>query len=66
MLAWAAKHGIRIDLIQPGQPQQNAYVERYNRTVRYDWLAPHLFERSTKSRKLPPTGCGPTITIGPT
>lgn len=25
-------------------PQQNAYVERYNRTVRYDWLAHHLFE----------------------
>lgn len=30
--------------IQPGNPQQNAYVERYNRTVRYDWLAQHLFE----------------------
>ena len=41
-LAWAAKRGIRIDSIQPGQ--QNAYVERYNRTVRYDWLAHHLFE----------------------
>ena len=43
-LAWAARRGIRIDVIQPGQPQQNAYVERYNRTVRYDWLAHHLFE----------------------
>ena len=43
-LGWAAKRGIRIDFIQPGQPQQNAYVERYNRTVRYDWLAHHLFE----------------------
>lgn len=43
-LAWAAKRGIRIDVIQPGQPQQNAYVESYNRTVRYDWLAHHLFE----------------------
>jgi len=43
-LAWAARRGIRIDFIQPGQPQQNAYVERYNRTVRYDWLAHHLFE----------------------
>lgn len=41
---WANKRGIRIDFIQPGQPQQNAYVERYNRTVRYDWLAHHLFE----------------------
>ena len=43
-LAWAARRGIRIDFIQPGQPQQNAYVERYNRTVRYDWLVHHLFE----------------------
>ena len=43
-LAWAEQRGIRIEFIQPGQPQQNAYVERYNRTVRYDWLAHHLFE----------------------
>ena len=27
-----------------GKPQQNAYVERYNRTVRYDWLNQNLFE----------------------
>ena len=24
--------------------QQNAYVERFNRTVRYDWLGHYLFE----------------------
>ncbi len=42
--AWAEKRGIHIELIQPGQPQQNAYIERYNRTVRYDWLAQHLFD----------------------
>jgi putative transposase len=29
-LSWVAKRGIRIDFIQPGQPQQNAYAERYN------------------------------------
>jgi putative transposase len=42
--AWAEKRGIHIEFIQPGQPQQNAYIERYNRTVRYDWLAHHLFD----------------------
>ena len=43
-LAWAKKRGIKIDFIQPGNPQQNAYVERYNRTVRYDWLAHYLLD----------------------
>jgi putative transposase len=42
LLMWAASQGIRIEHIQPGQPQQNAYVERYNRTVRYDWLGQFL------------------------
>jgi len=43
LAAWAKKHGIRLMFIQPGNPQQNAYVERYNRTVRYDWLNQHMF-----------------------
>ena len=38
LVNWAQKHGIRLEHIQSGNPQQNAYVERYNRTVRYDWL----------------------------
>lgn len=44
LVTWAKKHAIRIEYTQPGNPQQNAYVERYNRTVRYDWLSQHLFE----------------------
>jgi len=35
---WAEKCGISLMFIQPEKPQQNAYVERNNRTVRYDWL----------------------------
>ena len=41
---WADKHKINLEFIQPGQPQQNAYVERYNRTVRYDWLSRYIFD----------------------
>ncbi|MGP1682422.1 MAG: IS3 family transposase [Giesbergeria sp.] len=44
LLSWAEQQGIRIEHIQPGKPQQNAYVERYNRTVRYAWLARTLFD----------------------
>jgi putative transposase len=40
---WARKQEITLEYIQPGKPQQNAYIERYNRTVRYDWLNQHLF-----------------------
>ena len=41
---WAKTHGIKLLFIQPGNPQQNAYIERYNRTVRYDWLGQYLFD----------------------
>ena len=40
---WAVQKGIRIEYIQPGKPQQNAYIERYNRTVRYGLLNQYLF-----------------------
>lgn len=41
---WAVENDIELIFIQPGNPQQNAYVERFNRTVRYDWLGQYLFE----------------------
>jgi len=32
-------HQIQFEFMQPGNPQQNAYVKRCNRTVRYSWLS---------------------------
>lgn len=43
LVKWCDKHQIKIQYIQPGNPQQNAYIERFNRTVRYDWLNQYLF-----------------------
>ena len=40
---WAEDHTIVIRHIEPGKPQQNAYVERYNRTVRHEWLSQYMF-----------------------
>lgn len=44
VINWAENQGIRLEYIQPGKPQQNAYIERFNRTVRYAWLSQYLFE----------------------
>jgi putative transposase len=43
LIEWASKHHITLCYIQPGKPQQNAYIERYNRTVRNEWLGTHIF-----------------------
>jgi putative transposase len=40
---WAKKRGITLWHTQPGNPQQNAYIERYNRTMREELLNRHLF-----------------------
>ena len=44
MRSWAENMGIHMMFIQPGKPQQNAYIERYNRTVRSEWLGRYHFE----------------------
>ena len=44
LMEWAEKRRITIQHIQPGQPQQNAYIERYNRTVRHEWLDQYIIE----------------------
>lgn len=44
LMEWAENRGITLAFIQPGKPQQNAYVERYNWTVRHEWLDLYIFE----------------------
>ena len=63
---WAVRRGVVLQFIQPGKPQQNAYIERYNKTVRYDWLAHYLFETMADVQEYATSGCGHTITSGRT
>lgn len=41
--SWAKNAGMAIQYIQPGKPNQNAYIERFNRTSRQEVLDQHLF-----------------------
>lgn len=43
LMEWAEKRQIRLQYIQPGKQQQNAYVEWFNRIVRHEWPDQHLF-----------------------
>lgn len=43
MLAWAHARGIRLFLIEPGKPNQNAYIESFNGRLRDECLNEHWF-----------------------
>jgi putative transposase len=41
---WCYDNKIELHYIQPGKPNQNGYIERFNRSYRQDVLDIHLFE----------------------
>ena len=52
LVDWANEQQITLMYIQPGKPTQNAYIERFNRTVRHEWLDMHLFESIEHAQNL--------------
>lgn len=49
---WTIKNKITLLYIQPGKPTQNAYIERFNRTARHEWLDLHLFKNIEQAQEL--------------
>jgi putative transposase len=43
MDAWAYRHGITLDFIQPGKPMQNGFIESFNGSFRDECLNRHYF-----------------------
>ena len=50
-VTWAEEAGIVIRYIQPGEPNQNAYIERFNRTYREEVLNLYLFSDLAEVRE---------------
>jgi putative transposase len=55
MQRWAETHGVTLAFIQPGKPNQNAYIERFNRTYRTEVLDAWVFTSLTDVRELSET-----------
>lgn len=49
---WAEKLEVHLAYIQPGKPDQNAYVERFNQTYREVVLDANLFSSLQKVRDI--------------
>lgn len=53
---WAGRRGIRWDFTQPGHPEQNAYIERFNGTYRSEVLDAYQFETIAEARRVSEAG----------
>jgi len=52
MLTWAHRAGVALRLIEPGKPNQNAYVESFNGRFRDECLNEHWFTSLAHAREL--------------
>ena len=52
VLAWAEARGIELRFIQPGKPNQNAFVESFNGKLRAECLSTHWFTTIADAKRV--------------
>lgn len=52
MLEWAHDTGVKLRLIEPGKPNQNAYIESFNGRLRDECLNEHWFPNLLQARTI--------------
>ena len=52
MLTWAHTHNVTLRLIEPGKPNQNAYIESFNGRLRDECLNEHWFLNLTHAQTI--------------
>ena len=49
---WCRRNRVELRYIQPGKPNQNTYIERFNRTFRHEVLDAYVFESLRQVRQI--------------
>ncbi|MCW1973757.1 UNVERIFIED_ORG: transposase InsO family protein [Pantoea agglomerans] len=49
---WAEEHSVLLELIKPGKPAQNAFIESFNRTYRTGILDFYLLRTLNEAREI--------------
>jgi len=49
---WAYRNGVKLDFIDPGKPNQNAFIESFNATLRRDCLNDNWFTSLSEARRI--------------